>query len=92
LWRELLRAGELERLAEFVFLIGIGAPALDEIRQDDLDVALKATAATIPPGTPEHLDLIERIDVRNDLPKIKVPTLVISTTHDSVCDSLSFPE
>lgn len=84
LWQELLRAGELERLAEFLFLIGIGAPALDEIRQDDLDAALKATAATIPSGTPEHLDLIERIDVRNDLPKIHAPTLVISTTYDSL--------
>ncbi|MFB9906967.1 alpha/beta fold hydrolase [Allokutzneria oryzae] len=84
LWRELLLAGDGERLAAFVSLIGVGAPTLDEVSQDDLDAALKSTAASIPPGTAEHLDLVDRIDVRPDLPEIAVPTLVISTTFDSL--------
>lgn len=84
LWRELLDAGDLHRLAAFLFLIGVGASVLDQVTQHDLDAGLRATAATIPPGTPDHLDLIGRIDVRDDLPKIAVPTLVISTIHDSL--------
>ncbi|MFD8009559.1 alpha/beta fold hydrolase [Streptomyces sp. NPDC058955] len=85
LWRDLLRAGNLEQLAAFVSLIGLSAPVLDAIGQDDLDTALKTTAATIPPGTPEHLDLlIDHVDVRADLATLSVPTLVISTTLDQL--------
>ncbi|SEG81742.1 Pimeloyl-ACP methyl ester carboxylesterase [Thermomonospora echinospora] len=85
LWRDLLRAGDPERLAGYLSLIGLSAPALDVMAQDDLDSAVKMTAATIPPGTPEHLDLlIEHIDVRADLAAIAVPTLVISTTLDQL--------
>ncbi|TJZ54090.1 alpha/beta fold hydrolase [Streptomyces piniterrae] len=85
LWRDMLRAGDLEHLAALVSLIGLSAPALDAIAQDDLDTALKTTAATIPPGTPEHLDLlIDHIDVRADLAALAVPTLVVSTTLDQL--------
>ncbi|OPG14304.1 alpha/beta fold hydrolase [Microbispora sp. GKU 823] len=85
IWRDLLRANDLERLAGFLSLIGLSAPALDAIDQDDLDTAIKTTAATIPPGTPEHLDLlIDHVDVRPDLAALTVPTLVISTTLDQL--------
>ncbi|MFE6229049.1 MULTISPECIES: alpha/beta fold hydrolase [unclassified Streptomyces] len=85
LWRDLLRAGDFEQLAAFVSLIGMGAPVLDAVGQDDLDAALKATAAGIPPGTPEHLDLItDHVDVRADLAQLTVPTLVVSTTLDQL--------
>ncbi|MEV3924503.1 alpha/beta fold hydrolase [Actinomadura coerulea] len=84
LWRDLLRRGELERLADLLSLIGFSAPAVDALSQDELDAAVKAGAATVPPGTPEHVDLIERVDVRADLPGLAVPTLVISTTLDQL--------
>ncbi|WKX69976.1 alpha/beta fold hydrolase [Streptomyces sp. XD-27] len=84
LWRELLQAGDAARLAAFAALIGMGAPALDALPQDTLDAALKQAAATIPPGTADHLDLVERVDVRGDLAQITAPTLVVSTTHDSL--------
>ncbi|POX55864.1 alpha/beta hydrolase [Streptomyces sp. Ru71] len=85
LWRDLFRAGDLEQLAAFVSLIGLSAPALDAVSQDDLDAVLKTTAATVPPGTPDHLDLlIDHVDVRADLPALAVPTLVISTTLDQL--------
>ena len=35
-------------------------------------------------GTPEHADLVGRVDVRDDLADITAPTLVISTTDDRV--------
>ncbi|MFF4329100.1 alpha/beta fold hydrolase [Streptomyces sp. NPDC001591] len=85
LWRDLLRAGDLEQLAAFVALVGLSAPALDTVAQDDLDTALKTTATTVPPGTPDHLDLlIGHVDVRADLAAVDVPTLVISTTLDQL--------
>lgn len=85
LWRDLLRAGDLEQLSAFVALIGLSAPVLDTVGQDDLDTALKTTAATIPPGTLDHLDLlINHVDVRADLAALTVPTLVISTTLDQL--------
>ncbi|WP_431044762.1 alpha/beta fold hydrolase [Streptomyces sp. P1-3] len=84
LWRELLQAGDTERMAGFAALIGMGAPALDALAQDTLDTALKQAATTIPPGTADHLDLVERVDVRGDLAGITVPALVVSTTHDSL--------
>ncbi|GGS55202.1 MULTISPECIES: alpha/beta fold hydrolase [Streptomyces] len=85
IWRDLLRSDDLEHLAGFLSLLGLSAPALDAVGQDALDTALKNTAATIPPGTPEHLDLlIDHVDVRADLPAIAVPTLVISTTLDQL--------
>ncbi|MEV4096058.1 alpha/beta fold hydrolase [Streptosporangium saharense] len=85
MWRDLLRANDLEHLAGFLSLIGLSAPSLDAVGQDDLDAALKTTAATIPPGTPEHLDLlIDHVDVRADLTALTVPTLVISTTLDQL--------
>ncbi|GAA2390716.1 pimeloyl-ACP methyl ester esterase BioH [Streptomyces glaucosporus] len=85
LWRDLLRAGDPERLAGFLCLLGLGSPALDAMAQDDLDTAVGTTAATIPPGTPEHLDLlVDHADVRADLPALAVPTLVVSTTLDQL--------
>ncbi|MEV4437787.1 alpha/beta fold hydrolase [Streptomyces sp. NPDC049577] len=85
LWRDLVRAGDPERLAAFTSLIAFGAPALDAVSQDDLDAALKAAAATVPPGTPDHLDLlIDGVDVSADLAALTVPALVVSTTLDQL--------
>jgi len=83
LWRELL-AGDPARLAAFVHLIGLGAPALDSVGEGDLAESLALAAKNIPPGTPDHLDLLDTIDVRHDLARIAVPTLVISTAQDNL--------
>ncbi|WP_432044650.1 alpha/beta fold hydrolase [Streptomyces asiaticus] len=85
LWRDLLRDGNPERLAGFLALMCAATPVLDASGQDDLDAALKTVAATVPPGTPDHVDLIlDGVDVRADLAAIVVPTLVISTTLDQL--------
>ncbi|MFJ5884751.1 alpha/beta fold hydrolase [Kitasatospora cineracea] len=44
--------------------------------------AIAEVAATVPPGTPEQVDLVRRIDVRADLARVQAPTLVITTTAD----------
>ncbi|WP_344236489.1 alpha/beta fold hydrolase [Kribbella hippodromi] len=80
LWRELL--GNPEQLAAFGHLLGAGAPYLDRFTEPELAASL--AAGSFPPGTADHLDLIDRVDVRADLARITVPTLVISTTHDTM--------
>ncbi|KNB49453.1 alpha/beta fold hydrolase [Streptomyces caatingaensis] len=85
LWRDLLAEDDGHaRLAAFVSLLGTGAPALDALPQDAFDAALRETAATVPPGTDDHVDLCERVDVTADLAGIRVPTLVISTAYDTL--------
>jgi pimeloyl-ACP methyl ester carboxylesterase len=69
-------------VASVLTLVAFSTPFLDSIPPEQLDSAVQALAGTIPPGTPEHTDLVERIDVRDDLAAIRVPTLVISTAGD----------
>ncbi|MCN9244297.1 alpha/beta fold hydrolase [Streptomyces sp. RY43-2] len=85
LWRDLLDADDPRQVAAFTSLIAFSTPALEALAQDDLDAALKTAAATVPPGTPEHVDLVlDHVDVRADLATLDVPTLVISTTLDQL--------
>jgi pimeloyl-ACP methyl ester carboxylesterase len=83
-WRELLRAGRLKELAAFMSLLGIGTETVDRMTAADLHAAMDSAADTVPPGTPDHLDLIDIVDVRADLSRIDVPTLVISTARDNL--------
>jgi pimeloyl-ACP methyl ester carboxylesterase len=82
LWGELYEAGDRERLAAFLSLVAFSTEALATTPPEALRAGIEALAAVIPPGTPEHVELVRRIDVRADLPHIAVPTLVISTTED----------
>ncbi|MGI5329361.1 alpha/beta fold hydrolase [Actinomadura nitritigenes] len=84
LWRGLIDSGDDQRIAAFLALIGLGAPFLDGFTEDRLQATLETIAARLRPGTRDHLDLVDGIDVRGDLPRIAVPTLVISTTADAL--------
>ena len=86
LWRDLHAAGDIYRLAQFLTLVGSSTQALAAIPEAQLGQALKDFAAAIPAGTPEHTELVERIDVRADLAGITVPTLVIVTANDALVD------
>jgi pimeloyl-ACP methyl ester carboxylesterase len=82
LWSDLYEAGDAMRLAEFLTLAGFSAEALDATPERDLRLAIEGLAGLIPAGTPEHVDLVRRADVRADLTWITAPTLVVSTTGD----------
>lgn len=82
LWADLYASGDRERLAEFLTLIAFSGEALQATPPEALRAAIDTLAAIIPAGTPEHTDLVRRIDVRDDLSRITVPTLVVSTTAD----------
>jgi pimeloyl-ACP methyl ester carboxylesterase len=82
LWADLYAAGDRVRLAEFLSLVAFSTQALRATPPQALRAGIDALAADIPPGTPEHVDLVRRIDVREDLARITAPTLVVLTTAD----------
>ncbi|WP_432015725.1 alpha/beta fold hydrolase [Streptomyces cucumeris] len=82
IWRKLAQSGDRRLLAEYLTMMALGADALEAMPDEQVQQAIGFTAASIAEGTPEHADLVPRIDVRDDLPHITVPTLVISTTQD----------
>ncbi len=88
LWRDLHATGDTYRLAQFLSLVGFSTQALAAIPETHLGQALKDFAAAIPEGTPEHTELVERIDVRADLAGITAPALVIVTANDALVDPL----
>ncbi|AOP48201.1 alpha/beta fold hydrolase [Streptomyces lydicus] len=81
-WRKLAESGHRELLAEYLTMMALGADALEAMPDEQLREAIGFTAAAVADGTPEHAELAPRIDVRDDLPGIQVPTLVVSTTQD----------
>ncbi|MFF4341834.1 alpha/beta fold hydrolase [Kitasatospora sp. NPDC001540] len=82
LWGELYASGAHGLLAEFLTLVAFSTEALDGTDPAALRGAIDALAAALPPGTPEHVDLVRRIDVRADLARVQAPTLVVTTTAD----------
>ncbi|WP_354670938.1 alpha/beta fold hydrolase [Actinomadura sp. DC4] len=81
-WRQLHEAGDKLLLAKYLSLATFSTSFLESLPPEFLDAALQEFARTVPEGTPEHTDLVQRIDVRDDLAAVRVPTLVISTTQD----------
>ncbi|MFJ4656778.1 alpha/beta fold hydrolase [Nocardia sp. NPDC088792] len=82
IWKEILSSGDLEKLSSYLFLLGVGAQFADRLSEDQLRGILSLAEKSSPPGAKDQLELIDRIDVRDDLESISVPTLVISTQYD----------
>uniref|UniRef100_UPI000477AC0C alpha/beta fold hydrolase n=1 Tax=Nocardiopsis halotolerans TaxID=124252 RepID=UPI000477AC0C len=80
-WQELLK-GDRELLARFLTLMATGTPALEALTPDELEESVAALAGFVPEGTPEQVDLITRVDTRDELAGIAVPTLVVAATLD----------
>ncbi|MFD7836187.1 alpha/beta fold hydrolase [Streptomyces sp. NPDC059761] len=81
-WRRLAATGDRRLVSEFLFPHALSPQALDAMSAEQLEQVITYAAADIADGTPEHAELASRIDVRDDLAAIRVPTLVISTTVD----------
>ncbi|RCV51106.1 alpha/beta fold hydrolase [Marinitenerispora sediminis] len=81
-WHRLLLAPDRAEAARWSLLTGFGAPLLDRMGSAELDAAAESGAASVPPGAVAQVELVQRVDVRADLARITVPTLVISTTLD----------
>nr|WP_285500696.1 alpha/beta hydrolase [Streptomyces sp. NBRC 13847] len=81
-WRKLAESDDPELLAEYLTMMALGTDALEAMPDEQLRQAVGFTAAGVADGTPEQAELAPRADVRDDLPGIQAPTLVISTTQD----------
>lgn len=81
-WNRIATAGNRELLAEFLLTQALGTQALEMMPAEQLRQTLGLVAATAAEGSPEQAALVGRLDVREDLSEVTVPTLVISTTDD----------
>jgi pimeloyl-ACP methyl ester carboxylesterase len=81
-WRRAFETGDARLLAEYLLYVALSVPALEGLSPEQFEEVATLTASSLAPGTPEHTDLVARIDVRDDLARIAVPTLVIRTDAD----------
>ncbi|MEV6834565.1 alpha/beta fold hydrolase [Streptomyces sp. NPDC051133] len=81
-WRTLAGSGDATTLGRFVFAHALSPAALEAMDPEELDAAAKETGAAAPEGTPDQVDLVERLDVTADLARITAPTLVVSPVDD----------
>ncbi|GGT19364.1 alpha/beta fold hydrolase [Streptomyces purpureus] len=82
-WRALGRhLPESRELAAYLSLMVGGPEWLDERSTDEIEEQLTLFAGGLPPGADAQLALFEHIDVRPDLARIAVPTLVVSPLRD----------
>lgn len=82
IWGDLYAAGDHVLLFKYLMLLARSPKVLDAMTPDQQQAAAEAAAAYAPAGTPAQTSLVATIDVRADLPRISVPTLVISATED----------
>ncbi|MFI1885144.1 alpha/beta fold hydrolase [Streptomyces jumonjinensis] len=61
-----------------------GAPALNSLTPAQVDAAVEETAATAAPAAARQVGLARRVDVREDVATLTVPTLVVVTTADAM--------
>jgi pimeloyl-ACP methyl ester carboxylesterase len=81
-WQRLERTDH-DLFGRFLQLTCFSAPFLSALGEEGV-AALIAGAPPITEGMRRHIDLDTRADVRELLPKISAPTLVIGLTHDQV--------
>ncbi|MEE1784579.1 alpha/beta fold hydrolase [Streptomyces sp. SP17BM10] len=81
-WGKLAATGDRRLVSEFLFPHALSPQAIEAMPAEQLEQVITYAAADIADGTVEQADLAARIDVRDDLAGIRVPTLVISTTAD----------
>ncbi|WP_030983184.1 alpha/beta fold hydrolase [Streptomyces sp. NRRL S-1813] len=81
-WGKLAATGDRRLVSEFLFPHALSPQAMEAMPAEQLEEVITYAAADIASGTVEQADLAGRIDVREDLAGIRVPTLVISTTVD----------
>ncbi|WP_367138078.1 alpha/beta fold hydrolase [Saccharothrix sp. HUAS TT1] len=80
-WRRRLD-GDRAALARYLISTALGEPYLRRMTAEQTDGLLELIALTVPPGSPEQVDLVQRVDLRAELPSVAVPTLVIGARHD----------
>ncbi|GAA2105096.1 alpha/beta fold hydrolase [Streptomyces albiaxialis] len=78
----LTEAGERRAVARFAALTVLAEHHLAAMSPTDIEEAVNGVLAGMPDGMPAHFELITRVDVRDDLAHVRVPTLVAVPTGD----------
>lgn len=81
LWRALLD-GDRDVLSRFLMSVMLSDRYLGAMTQDQLDGFAELIALTLPTGTSEQIELVLSVDLRSELAKVAVPTLVVATAAD----------
>lgn len=71
-------------LAQLLVSLTIGNQRINSMSEEHLKWLVELMTSMTAPGTADQVDLSIRIDVRADLPKVSVPTLVINMTDDQM--------
>jgi len=82
LWQRLL-AGDPETFMRFAFVAGL-TPEWFALVDDGVDALAAMAAASIAPGSVRQAELDARVDIRDRLPAISAPTLVIGGVRDRI--------
>ncbi|MEU5695644.1 alpha/beta fold hydrolase [Actinosynnema sp. NPDC020468] len=80
-WGELL-GGDRDAMARWIMSVVLGEPFRRAMPPDHVEGFLELIALTVPPGTEEQVELVRGTDLRDDVGRVAVPTLVIGTKHD----------
>ncbi|WP_461033580.1 alpha/beta fold hydrolase [Streptomyces mayteni] len=83
-WLARLASPDREDAARWAALHGPGTPYVDGLTAERLDALVAGSRAPAPPGAVDQIELGRAVDVRADLGRLAVPTLVISTLHDEL--------
>ncbi|GAA1087446.1 alpha/beta hydrolase [Tsukamurella strandjordii] len=76
-FRALAAAGATDALAALVLTAVSSDAGLRALTDEDEQIARAGIGATIPPGMPDHMELVGRVDVTGLLSGIRVPTLAV---------------
>lgn len=88
LWERLIQQNDFESMAGLVLLNGVSPDFLNGMSEDDIKELLSIIAHTNDwQGMLRQIDLDLRIDIREQLPRIKQPVLVIGCRHDQIVPS-----
>ncbi|WP_328300946.1 alpha/beta hydrolase [Streptomyces sp. NBC_00435] len=82
LWSELARREETEPLARLLVPLTLSPQVLEGLTGEQVEAAVRATAASFPPGGGDHAALVRGADLRAEIARLDVLALVIATTAD----------
>lgn len=84
LWRKLIAVSP-ELFMHYAIVDGSTAAAIG-LLEPIFDAAVSMAASTIAPGSDAHLELDQRVDISDDLPRVACPALVIGGIEDRWVD------
>ncbi|MET9291240.1 alpha/beta hydrolase [Streptomyces sp. NPDC003077] len=84
LWLRLLANEDYAGLARARAIAAWGPRYLDAMSPEQREAVLDPRPELLQPGTAEQTALIAEVDAVDDLPRVSVPTLVISTSQDGL--------